>query len=40
MTCWVKSSRGFASENETKQSRMEPYPVLKALARINEQIIS
>src|SRR2546427_7494801 len=31
MTCWVKSSRAFASENESKRSRMKPYPVLKAL---------
>ena len=30
MTCWVRSSRAFASENETV--RMNPYPVLKALA--------
>ena len=30
MTCSVKSSRGFASENEVVC--MKPYPVLKALA--------
>src|SRR5207247_6012063 len=31
MTCWVKSSRAFASENETDPFRLKPYPVLKAL---------
>src|SRR4029077_13466906 len=32
MTCWVKSSRAFASENETDPFRMKSYAVLKALA--------
>jgi membrane AbrB-like protein len=31
MTCWVKSSSAFASENEPDRFRMKPYPVLKAL---------
>src|SRR5207247_1262885 len=31
MTCWVKSSRASASENETDPFRMKPYSVLKAL---------